>query len=194
MLTKIQNPKIGYVSRIMVLPLAALVFAAFALKPKTASFSAPVGALERTITVMIDPGHGGTDDGALAPDGTKEKDINLSIAKKIQKLNPYKNIIIMLSRDDDKTIGVRDRVEFAKKSNIDAYISIHANTNGPSDTRPSGIELYVSRKPQTYAAYTRLLASLVAGELSKNYRTDQVLKKNESSGVCVLDTPDMNYA
>src|SRR4030095_16703310 len=78
--------------------------------------------------------------------------------------------------------------------NIDAYISIHANNNGASETKPSGIELYVSRKPQTYAAYTRLLGSLVAGELSKNYRTDQVLKKNESSGVWVLDAPDLNYA
>jgi len=193
MLTKIQNQKIGYASRIMVLPLAALVFAAFALKPKTTTFNALVGATDRNITVMIDPGHGGTDDGALAPDGTKEKDFNLAIAKKIQKLNPYKNIIIMLSRDEDKTIDVRERVEFAKKSNIDAYISIHANVNGTSDHKPSGIELYVSRKPQTYGAYTRLLGSLVAGELSKTYKTDQVLKKNESSGVWVLDAPDMNY-
>ena len=195
MLTKIQTPKIGYASRIMVLPLAALVFAAFTLKPRTGKLNAPItSTATRTITVMIDPGHGGEDVGALAPDGTKEKDLNLAIARKIQKLNPYKNVIIMLSRDDDQTIGVRDRVELAKKSNIDAYISIHSNVNGTGETKPSGIELYVSRKPQQYANYTRLLATLMVGELSKTYKTDNVLKKNESSGVWVLDAPDLNYA
>ena len=72
--------------------------------------------MEKTITVVIDAGHGGADNGARSANGLKEKDITLSIAKKIAVLNSNEHINILLSRDNDQTISVRDRVHFAKKS------------------------------------------------------------------------------
>ena len=127
MLTRIQHPKFSYASRLLVLPVAALLFAAFTLKPKALSTPGGKSTEERFITIMIDPGHGGEDNGAVAPDGTLEKDINLAIAKKIQKLNKEKNVQIILSRESDQTISVKDRVTLAANAHIDAFVSLHVN-------------------------------------------------------------------
>src|SRR5258708_28332871 len=75
MFTKNRNPKVSYVSRLLVLPLAAIVFLAFALKMKTiipANFYSG-----KKITVVIDAGHGGSDHGAIE-NNINEKDLNLA--------------------------------------------------------------------------------------------------------------------
>ena len=76
---------------------------------------------------MIDAGHGGNDNGAISANGLKEKDITLSIAKKIAALNANEHIKILLSRDNDETISVKDRVAFAENNKADFFISIHVN-------------------------------------------------------------------
>src|SRR6185312_16407735 len=83
MLTKNKNPKVNYASRLLVLPLAAIVFFAFTLKVhSTDQINSYHG---KTITVVIDAGHGGNDNGATV-NGLNEKDITLSLAKKIAAL------------------------------------------------------------------------------------------------------------
>ncbi len=89
--------------------------------------------------VIIDPGHGGTDPGA-ASNGIKEKDINFSIANKVNEL--FKNnpdIKIYLTRNEDIFITRPDRIAFANSLG-DLFISVHANAN-PSSA-PKGIETY----------------------------------------------------
>ena len=95
MFTKHKNTKVSYVSRLLVLPLAAIVFFAFTLKVKNKSANLYDG---KTITVVIDAGHGGSDNGAQSADGVKEKDITLSIAKKIAEMNSNPHLEILLSR------------------------------------------------------------------------------------------------
>ncbi len=86
MLTKNQNPKVSYLSRLLVLPLAAIVFFAFTLKVKTTK-NDKMAYDGKTITVVLDAGHGGLDHGATSLSGLLEKDIALSIVKKIVALN-----------------------------------------------------------------------------------------------------------
>ena len=69
MFTKNKNPKVNYVSRLLVLPLAAIIFFAFTLKMKT--IDPPNFYNGKKITVVIDAGHGGEDNGAVAEDGIK---------------------------------------------------------------------------------------------------------------------------
>ena len=95
MFTKNKNPKASYVSRLLVLPLAAFVFFAFTLKMKTVTTSTFYSA--KKITVIIDAGHGGSDNGVIE-NNIKEKDLTLAIAKEIKELNKNENLNIILSR------------------------------------------------------------------------------------------------
>ena len=77
MLKKNHQTKVSYISRLLVLPLAVFIFAAFTLKAKTIIPSLPK---DKTIKVVIDAGHGGTDGGGISPlNGTKEKDLSLNL-------------------------------------------------------------------------------------------------------------------
>lgn len=79
--------------------------------------------------VMIDPGHGGHDTGAISVTGVKEKDINLSTALRVAELlkgNP--SIDVTLTRTTDVFIGLSERARMANKAKVDAFISIHVNS------------------------------------------------------------------
>ena len=181
MFTKNKNPKVSYVSRLLVLPLAAIVFFAFTLKMKTVG--SPGFYSGKIITVVIDAGHGGEDNGAVAADGLKEKDINLSIAKKIAELNSNDHIKILLSRNDDVTMNVKDRVEFAKTNHSDLFISIHINAADEGNLNENGFSVSIDKNNSDK---NKLLASALIQELKKSYTTDDFvgLRKN---GVWVLD-------
>ena len=102
------------------------------------SQSVKSGALK---IIVIDPGHGGEDSGAVGPSGIKEKDINLEIAKKVEKLISQKmNIKVILTRTDDTLIPLEQRTAIANKNKADLFISIHANASYRKEA--SGVETY----------------------------------------------------
>ncbi len=111
---------------------------------KVSSLSKALGL--KIKTVVIDPGHGGHDPGAIGPSGLKEKDINLKIAKALKKKldRDRKNLgieKIYLTRNSDKFIPLEERTGIAKKLGADLFISIHCNA--ARDKKASGIETYV---------------------------------------------------
>ncbi len=179
MLTKNKNPKVSYYSRLLVLPLAAIVFFAFTLKVKNNNSNFYDG---KTITVIIDAGHGGDDNGAVASNGTKEKDITLSIAKKIADLNSNPHFKIILSRDNDQTISVRDKVHFAKDHNADLFISIHVNA--AVDEQLNGFSVLIDRNN---TKKNQLLASSLINELKTSYKTQDVIAIR-NKGLVVVDS------
>lgn len=78
--------------------------------------------------ILIDPGHGGEEAGAIGKLGIKEKDITLDISKKLRKrLRKHKRYQIMMTREEDITLSLEDRVEIANFSLADLFISIHIN-------------------------------------------------------------------
>lgn len=79
-------------------------------------------------TIMIDAGHGGSDSGTTGKMGTKEKDITLDIAQKLrERLKKYGNYIVLMTREEDITLPLNKRVELARLSRADLFISIHLN-------------------------------------------------------------------
>ena len=79
-------------------------------------------------TIVIDPGHGGKDPGAVGKLGIYEKDIALEIAKSLRdRLAKHGKYEVLLTRESDETISLNDRVEFANAYNVDLFISIHIN-------------------------------------------------------------------
>jgi len=78
--------------------------------------------------VVLDPGHGGADAGAIGPGGTLEKDLVLSVAKKAgESLKKTPGVKVLFTRTDDTFVTLEDRTTFANNSGADVFVSIHAN-------------------------------------------------------------------
>jgi N-acetylmuramoyl-L-alanine amidase len=79
-------------------------------------------------TIMIDPGHGGSSSGTIGRTGTKEKDITLDIARKL-KAHLIKSDLhhVLMTREDDSTVPLLDRVTLVREAKADLFISIHLN-------------------------------------------------------------------
>ncbi len=92
--------------------------------------------LEKKYMVVIDPGHGGKDSGAIGASGRFEKDFTLSLSKKVaERLEQEPEIGVYLTREDDSFISTKGslRAAFANERNADLFISIHGNTFNDPD-------------------------------------------------------------
>jgi N-acetylmuramoyl-L-alanine amidase len=101
----------------------------------------------QAFTIIIDPGHGGDDDGAkvmsigIGPQSLiKEKDIALSISQKISDKLAAKNYSVFLTRSFDRTVSLPERAAIAEKTKADLFISVHINSSPESGA--VGFETY----------------------------------------------------
>lgn len=91
--------------------------------------------------IVIDPGHGGKDPGAIGRYGTREKDVVLAIAIYLKELLEEElNIQVLMTREDDRFVELRHRTEFANRNQAKLFISIHANAN--YNRRMRGVSTY----------------------------------------------------
>jgi N-acetylmuramoyl-L-alanine amidase len=105
---------------------------------KTAASTSVSNGLRK---VVLDPGHGGKDPGASGPGGIAEKDIVLSIAKKLAlKLKAEMGTEVVLTRKDDRFVPLEDRTLLANTEDADLFISLHVNASPNIDAK--GIETY----------------------------------------------------
>ncbi|MCQ0986181.1 N-acetylmuramoyl-L-alanine amidase [Jiella marina] len=97
----------------------------------TSDNSPSVGGAEnvKPLLIVIDPGHGGDDNGAVSKSGTHEKDINLENARVLQDvLEDYPNVEVKLTRHGDRFISLDDRAALARRLGADLFLSIHADS------------------------------------------------------------------
>ena len=92
-------------------------------------------------TIFLDPGHGGHDSGA-ADGGYLEKNINLSVAKKVKSILTGRGYTVIMSREDDTYLDLYERAGKANQLNADIFVSIHTNSAGKSSSPVNGIESY----------------------------------------------------
>lgn len=91
--------------------------------------------------IVLDPGHGGKDPGAIGVDGIAEKDIVLAVAKKLAlKLKKEMGVEVVLTRSDDTFVELKDRTAMANAEQADLFISLHVNASPNPDAR--GLETY----------------------------------------------------
>ncbi|MBM4261041.1 MAG: N-acetylmuramoyl-L-alanine amidase [Deltaproteobacteria bacterium] len=91
--------------------------------------------------IVLDPGHGGRDPGAIGVDGLTEKDIVLKVARKLAaKLQKDMGIQVVLTRKDDSYVPLEDRTAIANSQDADLFISLHMNAATTPDAR--GLETY----------------------------------------------------
>ncbi|MFP4662220.1 MAG: N-acetylmuramoyl-L-alanine amidase [Halanaerobiales bacterium] len=92
--------------------------------------------------IMIDAGHGGFDPGAIGPNGMQEKDLNLEIALKVEKLLKAAGCNVFLTRSDDTFISLKERVEIANEQKALLFVSIHINSSNSSYSE--GTETFIA--------------------------------------------------
>ncbi|MEX0270691.1 N-acetylmuramoyl-L-alanine amidase [Leptolyngbyaceae cyanobacterium UHCC 1019] len=94
------------------------------------------------VVVMIDPGHGGPDPGAVGVNGLQEKVIVLDISNQVAALLQRQGVQALLTRADDRDLDLEPRVQMAEQSNATVFVSIHANAISLSRPEVNGLETY----------------------------------------------------
>lgn len=108
--------------------------------------------------IVIDPGHGGYDPGAVSPKlKMKEKDIVLEVSLQLKKLLENQGFKVYMTRDDDNYIGLYDRSTIANELGADAFVSVHANAHPKTSVEGIQVLYYPNdgRDNKTFAAMTR---------------------------------------
>ncbi len=136
--------------------------------PQTGSAPAPAGSkTQRKYVVVIDAGHGGADPGAVSANGVYEKNITLAVARELRRqLEESGRYRVVMTRDRDVQIRLRDRLDLARKERADLFISIHADKIQRSNVR--GASIYTLSRTASDAETARLAerentAGVVAG-------------------------------
>lgn len=125
---------------------------------------------KKVITVVIDAGHGGHDDG-MKMDGFTEKEIVAAISDKIKETNFDQEVIIHHTRTDDEFISLEDRISYISNFKPDLVLSLHVNGN--KNTTVSGMELYVSPSNKYYETSKKY-----ASELNTQFLGDSAIQSN----------------
>lgn len=90
--------------------------------------------------IMLDYGHGGSDEGKIGCFNTKEKTVNLEVGSRVAKLLSHQGYDVFTTRNTDCFVALDDRTKYANKKNVDLFVSIHANASAKSEIQ--GIETY----------------------------------------------------
>jgi N-acetylmuramoyl-L-alanine amidase len=111
--------------------------------------------------IVIDPGHGGKDPGAVGPNGTRESMINLNVALRLKHLLEQElGLEVLMTRTDDRFVSLGDRTKFANDNKADLFISIHTNASRTNGAQ--GIETYyLSTKSTTESRAVEALENSV---------------------------------
>ncbi|HEY9814293.1 MAG TPA: N-acetylmuramoyl-L-alanine amidase, partial [Candidatus Obscuribacterales bacterium] len=121
--------------------------------------------------VVIDPGHGGRDPGAVGIDGLREKDVVLPISLQVASLLEQQGVQTQMTRSDDRELDLAPRVASAERANADLFVSIHANALSMSRPDVNGIETFY------YSSGRSLAQSIQSNLISTTGMRDRGVKQ-----------------
>lgn len=104
--------------------------------------SSPPRVPKGRVVVLIDPGHGGKDPGAIGLGGLQEKNVILPISKQIVEILKKQGVQVVMTRDSDYFVDLAPRVAIAERADADLFVSIHANAMPANRSDISGLETY----------------------------------------------------
>ena len=100
---------------------------------------------QNKFSVVIDPGHGGPDPGAIGIGGIRESDVVLEVSKIVKKLLSEKGVKVRLTRKNEVDLDLSPRVSFANNTDADIFVSIHANASRGKRRDINGLETFYYR-------------------------------------------------
>ncbi|MCX7827427.1 MAG: N-acetylmuramoyl-L-alanine amidase, partial [Verrucomicrobiae bacterium] len=128
-------------------------------------------------TIVLDPGHGGDDQGSRARNGLLEKHLTLDMARRLHALLAAKGYCVLLTRTDDRDMALQSRSAFARGNHADLFVSIHFNSV-TSSSEPCGAETYCltpAGAPSTANRTTSPIASDFVSFLANRFDNDNVV-------------------
>ncbi len=146
--------------------------------------------VNKSVTIMVDPGHGGNDPGTSSADeGVYEKDITWDVALKVQEYLEEAGVNVMLSRNGDEFINKHDRAAKANERGVDLFVSIHCNFL-ENDTVTSGVETYYVEgvedgKALANAVHSQVLAITGADDMYVRTNDFVVIKDTNMPAVLI---------
>jgi N-acetylmuramoyl-L-alanine amidase len=193
MITKSNKNKKALLGRLMILPLLALLICLFSFRIKTIL---PIHSA-KNIRVVVDAGHGGAFSGTQL-NGIDEKDINLSISKKIQSLAKEYDVEVIMTRESDVTPGSNELTKsleyiaaLPKNKNADLFISIHTNQTadkqgGEMQSTVSGFQIYIPRNTSNVYEGSVKLGSALTETIKSDFNIEPELKQAQDNGNSIL--------
>jgi N-acetylmuramoyl-L-alanine amidase len=148
----------------------------------TSPFAAAVPA---TLHVALDPGHGGLDKGAIHS-SIKESELVLLVANKVKSLlGKNENVRITMTRTEDQSVSLSDRVKIAEANHVDIFVSLHANA--ANDQRAKGVEFFFQNNlpPDEESLYLANLENQTNAALNQtlNVEKQELSKKGDISAI-----------
>lgn len=122
--------------------------------------------------IMVDPGHGGRDYGAVSKNKTKEKDINLKVAKFLKEELKKEGFEVFLTRERDTFLTLSERTKFANKIGADLFISLHCNASQRLTETSNGVEVYFLSEAKT--DWERAVAALENASLRYEFPEEKI--------------------
>jgi len=135
--------------------------------------------------IVIDPGHGGNDNGAVA-NGVREANVNLAVGLKIRDKLLATGATVILTRSRDVSLELKARVDLAKATDADIFVSIHANSF-PNQETSGVISFYQSGRPNNLAASIQEALVKESGAIDKGVRTENfyVMRENDITAALI---------
>ncbi|PIE05657.1 MAG: N-acetylmuramoyl-L-alanine amidase, partial [Sorangium cellulosum] len=141
--------------------------------PASVAVKTATSGRRRVRRVVLDPGHGGNDPGAIGPGGLQEKEVTLDIAHRVAPiLSRELGIVTMLTRDDDRYVPLEERAARANAFHADLFVSVHCNA--AEDPAHRGVQTYVLDRAADDAAL-RLAARENASSPSAGHQVGAML-------------------
>lgn len=124
------------------------------------------------VVVVIDPGHGGRDPGAVGIGGLQEKQVIFPISLRVAELLEQQGVVVVMTRRDDITLDLRARVDIANRARGNIFVSIHANAISMSRPDVNGVETYFASE-----SGRRLAATIQSNMLAATGMRDRGVKQ-----------------
>jgi N-acetylmuramoyl-L-alanine amidase len=135
--------------------------------PSRASTSAP-GPDRQQVVIMLDPGHGGADPGAIGIGGLQEKGVVWSVTQQVAAILRQQGLTVQTTRQGDQTLDLQPRVDRAEAARANLFVSIHANAVNMQRPEVNGLETYYFADSSLGLA--RVIHQRILGSLRMNDR------------------------
>ena len=151
----------------------------------------PVPTLPRNrngrVLVVIDPGHGGRDPGAIGIGGLQEKDVILPISREVASILQQQGLQVIMTRSDDRFISLEGRTQIANRAGANLFVSIHANAISRSRPDVNGLETYYYSSGRRLAEtiHRSILQNVTIGDRRTRRARFYVLRRTSMPAVLV---------
>ncbi len=119
------------------------------------TFPPNTGPISGRVVIIVDPGHGAQDPGAIGIGGLQEKDVILPIGIRVAQILQQNGVSAVMTRNSDFFVSLQGRVDIAERANATAFVSIHANSLGLERPDVNGLEVYYYDSGLELARYVR---------------------------------------